>query len=78
MIYFPYVIPVLLYILVAVVLMNKFRRKELIQNPPWISKEGIERECVVFWEVVITPFVLLSRLATSTGKRFITKKNSIN
>lgn len=53
------VLVALIYIVVCTVLMNRYRRTELKERSPWAGKSGIEREFVVFGEVVMTPLVLV-------------------
>lgn len=64
-----YALLVILYISFGAILMNKYRKEELKANPPWVGKSGIEREVVVFGEIMVTPFVMFFRVIFSFSQK---------
>lgn len=59
-----------IYLVVCAALMNKFRREELTMNPSWLGKSGLEREFLVLWEVLITPFVILIKWFAKLASKY--------
>jgi heme/copper-type cytochrome/quinol oxidase subunit 2 len=47
-------------------LLHKYRKKEVENSPPWYGKDGLERELIVAYTFISTPFHLLALKVTST------------